>query len=466
MSEQKYEGKWKIPNTEELQEGILFVNLEKGFLRLKLFVMYEAGFGLAEGIKTICSIIQGNLIGNNKITLVDNTVISRHEYLGSYTEVVFDVKWAVWGVHYQSEDEIRYKKYSVDMDGILNWSGLCHFRMEDFKNYKWDKEENVQLKMSENLKTTFIPMCKGGKRTSLIEKNLQLEQYIKIDFEYDNETCLTDFIKDYKKMEMLISIGVGTIPLIRKMYFCDRENTTFTNYEPREIYTGDKPYSDGYEEYGFKMLFRLNDLTCGEAIKRWNEIIYKMEPVINLYFSILRYHDFPIEMQYLNIVQALETYHARFKYNNLKKYREHVLSIFNCKTIDDIEENHREAYYGTTQSDKNISYIILKSRIVDLMNDDFKFRLSPLYTKGMIISLYDFIEKVADTRHYYTHYGENKEEKAFKELDLQYAIAVLMEVFEYHFLTELGLGNAGTVDTIYRKHERLNCWYIQRCEIL
>ena len=41
---------------------------------------------------------------------------------------------------------------------------------------------------------------------------------------------------------------------------------------------------------------------------------------INLYFSIVKYDDMPIEMKYLNIVQALETYHARFKYNDLGQF--------------------------------------------------------------------------------------------------------------------------------------------------
>lgn len=51
---------------------------------------------------------------------------------------------------------------------------------------------------------------------------------------------------------------------------------------------------------------------------------------ITLYFSIVKYDDMPIEMKYLNIVQALETYHARFKYNDLKKYKKHV---YNCLDV-------------------------------------------------------------------------------------------------------------------------------------
>ena len=109
---------------------------------------------------------------------------------------------------------------------------------------------------------------------------------------------------------------------------------------------------------------------------------------INLYFSIVKYDDMPIEMKYLNIVQALETYHARFKYNDLKKYKKHVLQLFRCKTIDEIDEKQRNAYFDVTQSDENITYIILKSRLVDLMNDDFRTPITPVYTNGKICLLY------------------------------------------------------------------------------
>lgn len=184
---------------------------------------------------------------------------------------------------------------------------------------------------------------------------------------------------------------------------------------------------------------------------------------ITLYFSIVKYDDMPIEMKYLNIVQALETYHARFKYNDLKKYKKHVLQLFRCKTIDEIDEKQRNAYFDVTQSDENITYIILKSRLVDLMNDDFRTPITQVYTNGKIIELYDFIEKVVDTRHYYTHYGKAKEEKAFKGIDMEYAIMVLMHIFEYHLLIELGLHNTGAVGKLYDRHQKLNYWYTQRC---
>lgn len=469
LSEHRYEGTWKLPDIEREQEGILFIDSEKGIIRLKLFVMGENGREFAHKLKTVCPIITGNLIGNNKITLVDNMVINRHEYLGAYTEVIAQVTWAFWGIHYLSKDEIKYNKYSVDMDGILNWCNLCKFDTDNLNDYKWVKSEKIKVKIKDNLLVNFIPVCKGEKGTAMIEKQLQLEQYIEIVFEYTKPIYLEEFIEDLKTLEMFITVGSGAIPLRRNLYYYDDRNKMFPEVsniiKPREIYMGEKQYSDGYETHSINMLFGLNDIVSGNQlpISRWNEIEEKIKPAINLYFSIVKYDDMPIEMKYLNIVQALETYHARFKYNDLKKYKKHVLQLFRCKTIDDIDEKQRNAYFDVTQSDENITYIILKSRLVDLMNDDFRTPINPVYTNGKIIELYDFIEKVVDTRHYYTHYGKAKEEKSFKGIDMEYAIMVLMHIFEYHLLIELGLRNTGAVGKLYDRHRKLNYWYTQRC---
>ncbi|MCB5576704.1 hypothetical protein LIP55_05530 [[Ruminococcus] gnavus] len=67
-----------------------------------------------------------------------------------------------------------------------------------------------------------IPICKGGKGSAVIEKKLELEQYIEIVFSYNTETSLEEFMLDYKKIEMLITIGSGIIPYRRKTCFYDR----------------------------------------------------------------------------------------------------------------------------------------------------------------------------------------------------------------------------------------------------
>ena len=52
--------------------------------------------------------------------------------------------------------------------------------------------------------------------------------------------------------------------------------------KPREIYMGEKQYSDGYETHSINMLFGLNDIVSGNQlpISRWNEIEEKIKPAI------------------------------------------------------------------------------------------------------------------------------------------------------------------------------------------
>ena len=82
MSEHRYEGTWKIPNIDNEQEGILFIDKNRGLIRLKLFVIGDDGIGFGHRIKTICPIITGNLIGNNKITW---TISSYHSIIRCLT---------------------------------------------------------------------------------------------------------------------------------------------------------------------------------------------------------------------------------------------------------------------------------------------------------------------------------------------------------------------------------------------
>ena len=39
-------------------------------------------------------------------------------------------------------------------------------------------------------------------------------------------------------------------------------------------------------------------------------------PVFDLYLSLFKYRDMPIEMVFLNLIQAVETFHARFFYED------------------------------------------------------------------------------------------------------------------------------------------------------
>lgn len=291
----------------------------------------------------------------------------------------------------------------------------------------------------------------------------------KFEFVYSQEVAIEEFYFDYKVLEKFISIGSGSVPSIEKIQYYHPQNIIFPNapdiIKPLRVFAAIRK-TDVQENNKFQMLYNLEDVLDREqmVLCNWNDKRERILPAINLYYSILNYRDMPQEMYFLNIVQALETYHSRFKYGDkLKKYKNHLKELFRCE-IEEIPEPHKEAYYCATQADDNVSYIILKSRLVDLFNDDFCLGMYPVYVNGEVVEMYSFIDTIVDTRHYYTHYGKSKENKALKNIDLEYGIRILMILFEYHFLKELGFELGYIKKRVDKSLSNVNYWYTERAK--
>lgn len=139
----------------------------------------------------------------------------------------------------------------------------------------------------------------------------------------------------------------------------------------------------------------------------------------------------PMEMVFLNIVQALETFHARFRYDKKDKFIESVHQRFeSCENFEEI----KSLLLNKTQLDNNINYIILVSRLNDLLIGKNDGLFSAYY-----LAQSNYAQRIADTRHYYTHYGQSKEEKAFKGDDLLRAILIMRYLLECSICQELGI---------------------------
>lgn len=127
-------------------------------------------------------------------------------------------------------------------------------------------------------------------------------------------------------------------------------------------------------------------------------------------------------MVFLNIVQALETLHSRFFYkNDKKKYIQSVKERFNEESLQ------YKLLLSDTQTDPNCSYIILVSRLNDFLIRGRNNLFAKYYRDDS-----EFAQRIADTRHYYTHYSESKKNKALKDNALLDSIFILKLLLEYN----------------------------------
>lgn len=236
----------------------------------------------------------------------------------------------------------------------------------------------------------------------------------------------------------LISFAIKDNVNIEEQYLYDYDDSyqigEYTEYYKHLLYTSEHHlpiHSRGRLEYNFT----LEQLSPEKNIQKELALL---EPIFNLYLSLFRYTDMPRTMVFLNIVQALETFHARFFYEDRKdKYAASVKERFGSyKNYSDIEK----LLLCDTQKDENCKYIILVSRLNDLLIGKYDGLFWDYYASDA-----KFAQTVSDTRHYYTHYGKSKEKKALKGDQLIDAIDILSLLLEYNVCLQLGIDNQAKV---------------------
>ena len=136
---------------------------------------------------------------------------------------------------------------------------------------------------------------------------------------------------------------------------------------------------------------------------------------------------------FLNIVQALETYHSRFKANTLEEYKKRIDEVILKDRPKDFIENDKKFLMANSYK-----FITLESRIADLLVADFN-----IYFDTGDIKYLDFPNIIANTRNYYIHYDENikKKSKILTNEELGIYIRTLVYMLEYYILIELGFSN-------------------------
>ena len=156
-----------------------------------------------------------------------------------------------------------------------------------------------------------------------------------------------------------------------------------------------------------------------------------LKPVLDLYFSTFSKAYEP-EITFLNLMQALETYHARFFANDLDEYRARVEELVNSFSQES-DNRKRWSLFLFSENQEKSRYIHLRSRLADLIFGEGRLLLFP-----RVPPTSDPISKLVHTRNYYTHYKPELLEKAYSPEELPWVACYLEALLQYHLLVLLG----------------------------
>ena len=430
---------------DEKIPGELIFNKKNGVILLNIVkeLSEKSVFGKSYGtLKTIIGKLNSGVV----VTLFNNRCVNNHTQAFQTQRLNFRAEYMLWSN--AEAGDCQYNKMVCVLRNAYAWSGLSAFEecgagiktveSEEPKTYNWF---GATIRFSTHLNNWLI-IPPDEEETTIIQR-------LVLKIETDDKRELQEFVDIKNKIVALISFAIKDNVNVEEEYLLDYDDS----------YTIGNGIVDYHKHYLFLSESQLDILgtKCWNynfildqlpAQKDINKELSKLAPIFNLYLSLFKYRDMPVEMVFLNIVQALETFHSRFFYGDKKeKYVKSVMERFGDSPYF---EKFEKLLLCDTQKDPNCSYIILVSRLNDLLIGRYDGLFCEYYWEDE-----SYAQTIADTRHYYTHYGKSKEAKALKKDDLLEAIYILKVLLEYHICLALGVDNRERIARELRNH---NSW--------
>ena len=443
----KYSGSWIFYKKPDSYQGTLYIDEDTHAIRLEIIMQEDGGKERMKApytgkIPFIC----GTLFTGAKILLYDCTVKkSRKNYL-PYAKVLVYASYAFWGLEVQKEQALRFQSASFEFGEIIEWSGLCKYKWQSGENDEyviWVHKDPVKLKVRDDL-TVLVKPKNTWTGFENYDTELSLKQSVWFDFQYSKRVEWETIMEDVLSIRYLIGLGITEKPGFRRAKYTHPSlNTQIKGVvlgsglriTESDVTIGIDEESHYIRKKRLDYLYQFEEICSPEKFARWCEVYPKLKPILDLYFGACMNENETDEMVFLNLVQALETFHARFITNKVKEYFRRVDGMTAGYPAKEAVKWHDFLVDQGQQRNKNGIY--LRSRLADLTFAEGDV----LYlTLGEDIDLEEFLQKVIFTRNYYTHYDDTKLERSFVMDDIPYVNRILTGLLQYHILKLLGVG--------------------------
>ncbi|MBQ6520144.1 MAG: hypothetical protein IJI14_15630 [Anaerolineaceae bacterium] len=346
-------------------------------------------------------------------------------------EYVYESQKIICGLTPIFKNNFLFSKASYKISNIIDWAGLSTFSVDE-NMALISKEEIPEKLVYQNNEYSIFYKVAGSMlpfvTQDLLREKIELTQNGYIEILSNNEQKIGFFDDIFEKLRRIIEISTLTKINVEGMNLYTNEITeTYGDQKiniPLHVYGTDiKKYEESENKSSLRRYawISLTELIENNAFELYFEKYAQLEPIIELYLEPF-YYTYSYRRVFLNLVQALETYHSRFVTNDINQYKARVNSLTSDNTLIDFLLPYKNK-------------IALQSRIADLLLAEFQI----IFDTGDF-TRNDFPEIIAITRNYYIHYDENKLKtgKVLSEEDLGIYNRVLVYMLEYYILKELG----------------------------
>lgn len=434
-----YRGSGKIHYNSKEYRCDLYYSENLGGIVLKINTVDENSIGdfLQFPLEIAC--LSGELDSGFKFTLLD-LMRTGMQNLISYGKSVytFHANYLLSGIGLEDQSAPSFHKVQYTLSNIIAWGNESAYIIGE--NYELiSKPDDVRKPIFSGEDVTITYIVRGTILPivdhELLNETISLEQHGVIEICLKSEKPLHHFNIIFEQLRRLIEIASFRKINVEKVYA----------YSNNILYSiGDKTIERAVDIYGINILenkvdenppshpwkwIALQELIDHNSIALYFEKQDKLAPIIELFLEPFYADNCSETRVFLNIVQALETYHSRFVTNSLDDYKVRVKSLTECLPASNAKQQKKFLLA------KSKYFITLESRMADLLLANHK-----IYFDTGEIKHIDFPSVVAHTRNYYIHYDESikTQHRVFSEEELQFYNRSLLQILEYYILLELG----------------------------
>lgn len=364
----------------------------------------------------------------------------------------FSADFVIVGEHYKTESDIKFNCINARINNLSPWLNTYGFEKVDsdfeFKKTEviYKLPESITFNLSENIKGSFdfnisMPLTQ---KTSKIN----LEQKVNLNLKFDEIKHFDEILSEYFHFQNFLILGLCQsthlnflkLKTIHKQESVEQKSVSSVDvYFKQRINT-----TPNKRNHTRDFLFTYHDIESDfeELIKNWYSSKMKLKPIISILIDSFNKNNPFNENNFLNIAQALETYHRRFRLNEVlpkKEYKQKVNEILET-VISDHKSWLKERLNFANEP-------TLHKRLEELLKENHNKTLSK-----MIIDRDQFIRDVKNSRNFYTHYDKRLEKKAIKGNELYLLTEKLRTLLICVLLNEMGF-TKNKIESIFLRNE-------------
>lgn len=422
MDAEEFRGIWWIPPGRSPVAGTLTFDPDDG-IRLALI----GSFAEFNPEVALYARVFGHTPTLKPITLDDGHGSSVEFHLPGFVTEEIRAQTAFIGRHFSADEPILVARAFLSYTHLPEWVGSP--LREDFGGPGFGLRIERPEFASATVRGATVKPSVGWQTRGDLVRDRTVSILHSFDLEFSPPITWDELVASWVgPLGNFLTLGVGRPSALERLEFKDPDAAAGDTV--RALYrVASLPTRSGRARHPLEMLFSYQEVAADfdRILPAWFDATLRISDVCNLYFST-RHSDSYVEVEFLNLIQAVEVYHRRVSPGGVIPEDEHEARL--TRILASAPEADREWLRHKLQYSNEP---ILRERVATVI-EPASHLLAPL-----VESVDGFIRLVTTTRHYFTHYDPANAARAARGARLYHVNRRLAIAIEYTLLREMGL---------------------------